>query len=121
MLKKSPRIIRQTTSDGFVVFTIRASKGEADALERILEGAGMLLDFAARDAVESASLEERPGAALRRLRTRLKLTQREVALFAGTTHAPISDWESGLREIPPEAALALAAYFNVAASIFRPA
>mgnify|MGYP001783504971 CR=1 FL=1 len=121
MLKKSPRIIRQTTSDGFVVFTIRASKGEADALERILEGAGMLLDFAARDAVERASLEERPGAALRRLRTRLKLTQREVALIAGTTQARISDWESGLREIPPEAALALAAYFNVAASIFRPA
>ena len=44
-----------------------------------------------------------------------------VALIAGTTQARISDWESGLREIPPEAALALAAYFNVAASIFRPA
>lgn len=108
---------------GGVSFRVTVPRYAADAFEKTLESLALLVD-ARPPLTDSASLwakapgRELPGKLLKRLRMEAGMTQKQAAEAFGTTQSRMSDFEMGVRSIPPELAQRLARRFGVEASDF---
>ena len=115
------RLERIDQPDGEVALVLIVPASRADAWETVLGAMTGLAESVrpAAAAPEAADgLREAPGRLLRRLRTEHCMTQKAVARLANVTQSRISDFESGVRAIPPEAARAFAECFGVPAKDF---
>lgn len=113
---------REAAPGGAVEFTVRVPAEKAEAVEAalraILELAGAAPEAALREASAQEAPEEAPGVILKRLRRERRMTQKALAAVAQTNQARISDWESGVRTIPADAAQAFSKLFGLPITAF---
>ena len=121
------KLKRIEQADGAVTFAVTVPAERAHAWETMLSAAICLTEPPKRAALlVPASVRrgevgaaagdgprEPPGKLLRRLRTECRMTQREAAKIAGTSQPRISDFECGVRVMPPEIADIFARRFGV--------
>lgn len=112
---------RTAAADGAVVFTVRVPAEKADAAEAALKALLALAGAAPQGSSSAeAALEpqEAPGVLLKRMRRSRRMTQKALAAVAGASQARISDWESGVRTIPADAAQAFSKLFELPITAF---
>ena len=108
---------------GVVSFQVTVPRYAAQAFEETLRSLAALADCRppltdSTSLWAKPSVRELPGKLLKRLRTEAGMTQKQAAEAFGTTQSRISDFEMGVRTIPPEVAERMARRFGVRASDF---
>lgn len=103
------RLYRTESVAGDVSFTLRVPASKADAVEAHLASLLAVMGLG----TEEVRRPDPPGVVLKRLRLEAGLSQKALADWVGTHQSRISDWESGSRAMPEEAAGILAERFGV--------
>ena len=117
-------LMKARTTSGFVEFSLRVDKAQADKVEAALKALLAILPAPPVDSeerlytVEDAFGPRDPGRMIRGYRSREGLTQADLAARLGTTRTVVSDLENGRRPVSAKMARRLAEIFDSSPRMF---
>lgn len=118
-------LMKAQTTSGFVEFSLRVEKAQADKVETALRALLAILPAPQVDdeerlyTVEEAFGPREPGRMIRGYRSREGLTQADLAARLDTTRTVVSDMENGRRPVSAKMARRLAEVFGSSPRMFR--